>query len=199
MSQEATTHMGNYINEPSEPVTEELTLFQRIIKDLDDVHCATIVPIERIDGVSVTCTIHKTCRTGFVLNIKAWFDDKTLFGIQFHDGSVFESFLKDTLHTLKYDKMSHTLQRADKPPYAIFEAMKLIPENTSIVFDYDDCVVCLEPTTLKTNCNHHICLPCETRVRLQAKAENKPKSCPMCRHVHYTPFLNYQDGMSDDE
>lgn len=198
MSQEATIHLNNSINDPIEPNPTELTLFQRIIEELDGPQ-QVVVPIDRIDEVTVACTIHKTCRTGFMLNIKAWFDDKTLFGIQFHDGDVFECFLKQTLHTLKYDKMSHLLQRADKQPYAIFEAMKLIPETESIVFDYADCVVCFEPTTLKTNCNHHICLPCETKIRLKAKSENKPKLCPMCRHINYTPFLSYADDMSDDE
>ena len=48
------------------------------------------------------------------------------------------------------------------------------------MFNYDECGVCLDKKYLsKTNCNHHLCISCITRVT----------KCPFCRKDFILPKL----------
>jgi len=59
-----------------------------------------------------------------------------------------------------------------------------IPIVESIVLQYQECSVCLEPTKLKTSCKHSLCRCCESKI--------VPKRCPICR-THYINSLNDDD------
>jgi len=59
----------------------------------------------------------------------------------------------------------------------------------NIDMDTEECCVCLTPTISTLNCEHHVCLSCESKLVA-------PTKCPMCRAV-YCRFPHDDD--SDDD
>ena len=87
--------------------------------------------------------------------------------------------------------------KCDKPPISGDELEKAVDrliqyfENNTIVRVSDifqECSVCLEPTNLKTMCNHPLCKSCWKKIEKQNEMGQDPDSddyefarCPICR------------------
>ena len=67
--------------------------------------------------------------------------------------SLLDEFM-DKLKTIQFDKLSGSFNKQD-------------------MSNAEECCVCLEPTVTKTNCRHHICIPCWNQIASQ--------KCPLCR------------------
>jgi hypothetical protein len=67
--------------------------------------------------------------------------------------SLLDEFI-DKLTTIQFDKRSGSFTKNDDPT--------------------EECCVCLEETTTKTNCGHTICVPCWNQI--------KKIQCPLCRN-----------------
>jgi len=50
---------------------------------------------------------------------------------------------------------------------------------------HEECCVCLELTETKTNCNHHLCIPCWNQL--------KNERCPICRREDIHSYCKFKD------
>ena len=78
--------------------------------------------------------------------------------------SLFDEFI-DKIKTVQFDKKSGTFTPTD-------------------ISNAEECCVCLEPTVTKTNCRHHICIPCWDQIKSQR--------CPICRKENIHMYCNYE-------
>lgn len=154
------------------------------------------IPIFTIDNVSVVVVLQKMTNDAVLLRIQSFFSHSTLFWIQFSNDISLTKFFTETIHNLKYNKLLEKLQ-VELNNGIIHDLINLIPTNDNIQYDFGECSVCLDKTTSKTNCNHFICLSCETQLHIKSVSTKTHKKCPMCRSSCYTPF--YRDCDSDDE
>ena len=82
-------------------------------------------------------------------------------------------------------KMDHILHNRINGNNTITNLLKC----DNIDMDMEDCCVCLVPTISTLNCNHNICLQCESKLVT-------PVKCPMCR----AKYCRYpHDDDSDDD
>lgn len=63
---------------------------------------------------------------------------------------------------------------------------------------YDDhvlepCCVCFEPTYIKTDCNHPLCVPCYDKIPMVKTEYGKWTRCPMCREPCAFDYQKYED------
>ena len=128
--------------------------------------------IKKIDGINVELI---TCLENdeLLITIKSLFQDYHLS--HFKILTPFDLFLFTHIHldTLKYNTFYNILEL---PLYnkKVFEYKDIIVKSDNVELDYDECCVCLELTTCCIdNCDHYICLKCESRL------ENS--KCPLCR------------------
>jgi len=64
--------------------------------------------------------------------------------------------------------------------------------------DLDECCVCSELTTLKTECRHPLCLECW--VKLKKRKNDIQRQCPMCRQdIYSTIECPYHPDIEDGE
>jgi hypothetical protein len=78
--------------------------------------------------------------------------------------SLLDEFI-DKIQTIQFDKRSGSFTKV----------------NVTIV---EECCVCLEPTATRTNCRHHICIPCWDQIKSQR--------CPICRKDNIYTYCNYE-------
>lgn len=154
------------------------------------------IPIFTIDSVCVVVNLRKMTNEVVLLRIQSFFSHSTLFWIEFSNDISLTKFFSETIHKLKYNKLLEKLQ-VEIDNGVIHDMINLIPTNDNIQYDFGECSICLDKTTSKTNCNHFICLACDTALTIKATATKSCKKCPMCRTSHYSPY--YKDCESDDE
>lgn len=154
------------------------------------------IPIFMIDNVSVVVNLRKMTNEVVLLRIHSFFSHSTLYWIQFSNDISLTKFFAETIHKLKYNKLIEKLQVTIDNGF-IHNLINLIPTNDNILYDFGECSVCLDNTNCKTNCNHFICLSCETQLHIKATSTKTTKKCPMCRSSSYLPY--YTDCDSDEE
>ena len=80
---------------------------------------------------------------------------------------------KKIVNNLKFDKIKGSIDDEEQQDTKFFQE---IITNPHISFtNAENCSVCIEPTKTKTNCSHHLCLICWSKL--------KQKNCPLCREV----------------
>jgi|TARA_R110000782_G_scaffold20264_2_gene54894 rubrerythrin len=84
----------------------------------------------------------------------------------------------------KIENSFFTKEQTEKRNFHKFKNLVLPFEN--IKSEIVECSVCLDETTNKICCGHHLCFVCETKMNV--------KICPLCRK----PYYHYHDD-SDDE
>jgi len=78
----------------------------------------------------------------------------------------------DTLKALKFNKYFGTYDTSADDIELLEIEMELFPEH----FKYKICSVCLEHTSIKTNCGHYLCYVCWTEI-----LRRNDYRCPECR------------------
>jgi hypothetical protein len=78
--------------------------------------------------------------------------------------SLLDEFI-DKINTIKFDKRSGSFTPTD-------------------ITNAEECCVCLEPTATKTNCHHHMCIPCWDQIKSQR--------CPVCRRENIHMYCNFE-------
>ena len=75
--------------------------------------------------------------------------------------------------------------------------------SDNLEMNLDKCCVCYDETSVLTNCNHHICIPCADKVLASNDTDNermdeesshddfKKRRCPICRegNISEMPLL----------
>ena len=73
------------------------------------------------------------------------------------------SEMMDMLKNIKFDKQSGTFTK-------------------NAIETSEECCICLEPTQTKTNCGHHLCIPCWNKINAK---------CPICRKEDICMYCDY--------
>lgn len=150
--------------------------------------CArTRIPIEKIDGVSVNVFLKPSYKNTEVLcEIIPMNADNYiwLYQTSFTSQEQMEAFFKDTVPTLKYNKMANSFE-ASVLEKEIFN-LALLCESDNVVLAMQPCCVCLDHTSNKTSCKHSLCLQCVAKM--------DGIKCPICRRYAFK-----YDSDSDEE
>ncbi len=103
--------------------------------------------------------------------------------------------IKKIIPNLKFDKMCGKIYTNKSKS---FEQICLNEFGSNFI-ESNECCVCGETTTTKTNCCHFLCVECWSHI--------KSNQCPMCREVNirieqlelYNDYNNYGGDSSSDE
>lgn len=138
------------------------------------------VQIQKIDGVSVHCTLSTRAAgpTLVTLCIESDWNDQPLYEVKFRSATDIKSFV-ESVGRLRYDRVRDRIVCCSCPSLA-YDLLMLMPVSENITTAYDDCSVCLEKCQTKTSCGHSLCQICESSLN--------QKVCPMCRG-HYDHYL----------
>jgi len=80
---------------------------------------------------------------------------------------------KNIINSLRFDKVKGIIDDEQEQDTKFFQ--ELITNSNISFAIVENCSVCIEPTKTKTNCSHHLCYICWSKL--------KQKNCPMCREV----------------
>lgn len=161
-------------------------MYQQLI---DEENWSIHLPIRSVDGVNVHCKLLKeddhSDTIDFVLE-SAWDADDTLYIYKITNQDDFDK-LMEQLPKLRFCKMKNMFFSSDDDDDLELTKLelaitKLVPTCDTIVWGYGECSVCLDNTTTRTKCGHHICLVCESGI-------NTGK-CPVCRQCYLCPCDN---------
>ena len=83
--------------------------------------------------------------------------------------------IKETLQSLKYNHFDGRFQKNEIIDWSFLE-------NDKIKLRYEECCVCHEKISSKTNCGHSLCVPCYDKI----KSKEGMTACPCCRqYCHF--------------
>tara|TARA_R110001632_G_C11277540_1_gene411501 strand:- start:535 stop:1104 length:570 start_codon:yes stop_codon:yes gene_type:complete len=169
-----------------------------IVEHLKALNRGMSIPISEIDGITcggcidVIITPRRPLpdgtpeepQTKIRININAKYKDQLLFHKCFDRDATHEDIVAclKTLPDLKYCKMISELC-IDPTESKIYYERKFMEEIFNSVdevcnykTDYGECPVCLDNCYTKLDCDHHLCLQCESKM--------KKKACPQCRAAY---------------
>lgn len=155
------------------------------------------LPIAEIDGVKVVVWVEPNCRTGWKNSVKVEVIVKNspCMDSKLCDNETEFAEAIDRMKNLKFNKADNCFVDGRKHTTIPDENFYKCLESPNIKFSYDECCVCLEKTTGKAKCGHHICGVCASSL--------KKCSCPLCRkYLRYKedyPDEDEDDGRDDDE
>lgn len=90
----------------------------------------------------------------------------------------------DYLNNIRFDKYTGKFI-CKKDGIIPFQDWKSYLTMGNIELDFNECCVCLEPTSTKTMCNHSLCYGCWTNLKTRPSEtyedEEEVMSCPYCR------------------
>jgi len=145
--------------------------------------------ISKIDGIEVTVymdlvlsgaveSTHKEVR----IRVFDLWKHTVLYNAFCISSDELKHYITVTLPEMRYNVIQENMHTSNVDYGHILT--QHIPIVESIVLQYQECSVCLEPTKLKTSCKHSLCRCCESKI--------VPKRCPICR-THYNNSLNDDD------
>jgi len=128
--------------------------------------------IKKINGILVdvcSCVENEE----LTITIKSRFQEYVLCNFKIQN--AFDLFMCLFVHfgTLSYNKF-YNIFELPSIKQKVFEYDNLVVKNDNVEMEYNECCVCLEETMCYIeNCNHSLCLVCETHI--------KNNLCPLCR------------------
>lgn len=157
------------------------------------------LPITEIDGISCQVTIHSLCRNQtpdekkkIMINILARYKDTHLHHKCFEGKVTHEEIVAyiRTIPDMKYCKtitqfcIDPTEKRCYHEKKFMEEIFNSVDEVVNYKTEFSECPVCLDICYTTLDCGHHICLPCESKM--------KKETCPQCRE-RYTRYQSDGD------
>ena len=172
-------------------------LFQNLLTTMQDCHHTHSISIDKINGIAVDVEVGTVkCKQNNIetteVSIRVYDQWKRhRMWYRYCEGPTQLQEALDELQTLKYDKLQREFPLTTEPPIRQHcrDLLTYIPEGDNVDYSHQDCAVCLEPTTEKTSCNHHLCKQCETQL--------KEKKCPICRNAYDHVDRDMQNDMGD--
>lgn len=152
--------------------------YQHYIDAADD---SFHVPIDKIDGVNVYIFIEKGYKhhDGSRRNVNTLYFEINYVNTERrkerHGVNNQDEFAKmiEKLRNWRFNKLRNRFVEGEQVLEEFYDCL-VCP---SIKLTFEECCVCLENTSGKTDCNHPLCLSCFTNLK-------KPK-CPLCRQSIY--------------
>ena len=176
-------------------------IYDKIIANHQSEHCCCRVdlfPIIAIDGIKVEVEVQilRVATTNQILlrmNVFSDWKHNLLYEYRVDKYQDLQTFIQ-TLPRLKYNLITNELHDGDelqqhqKNIILGYDLYKCMEKSDNITTRFDECSVCMEECSTRTNCKHTICLKCESKLHTQ--------KCPICRsrYDHYVVDLE-----SDEE
>ena len=146
------------------------------------------IPIREIDGMPVMVN-YKIHHNNIIIEILGtdcgcscirgamWMSN--FHAAQLTAMNIYDELNKFTiiLDDLKYCKMSGQLEST--PSYYPVDCRFL--KSPNIKSRYEECCVCYEITSTKTQCNHPLCLKCWSQIVEVREEDEFEQHCPICR------------------
>jgi len=133
------------------------------------------MPVIKIDNINVFITCQKF-REQIQITIVSDWGHHYLFLETLGNPTELMVFTTNTIINLKFHSETNSLRVS--PPESCTQKLwyKCLPKHNNIVTQIEECCVCFEICRTKTQCNHPLCLSCESKIQ--------HKVCPICR-THY--------------